>query len=53
MMMSKTVAVIVANNKLITMHVILAFDDTGLATFGAVVILALSVMALIRSKMPS
>jgi hypothetical protein len=32
---------------------ILAFDDQGLATVGAVVLLILSVMAIIRSKMPS
>jgi hypothetical protein len=36
-----------------TMNAILAFADPAVATSGAIVIVILSVMALIRSKMPS
>jgi hypothetical protein len=48
--------VVVAVKRRNTMHLllmpILAFDDPGVATSGAVVLVILSVAAVIRSKMP-
>jgi len=56
--LSKTASAAFALGIKETMHTILispmlAFDDTPVATAGAIVILILSIMALIRSKMPS
>ena len=42
-----------AGKKPNSMNAILAFADPAVATSGAIVLVVLSVMALIRSKMPS